>query len=85
MGQTIHAEGAERILQRLELGVEKWIDALAGLVAGPERVAERLDDAIVGDQALVALLRACPGRGCDDAAHRPELRRNVVARCCEQK
>src|SRR5205085_9052730 len=35
--------------QRMELGAQCALDAFARLVAGPQRVAERLDDVIGGD------------------------------------
>ena len=58
-----HAERGERLLERLELGVERRVHALAGLVAGPEVVAERLDD-VVGGHAHDASRRprACRAR-----------------------
>ncbi len=45
-GPDDHAQRAERLLERRELRVEQRVHALAGLVAGPELVPERLDDVI---------------------------------------
>src|ERR1044072_311522 len=48
-GPNDDSHGGERILERLELRRECGIDALPCFVAGPERVAEGLDDVIGGD------------------------------------
>ena len=42
-------ERGERLLEQRELREQVGIDAGAGLVAGPQAVAERLDDVIGGD------------------------------------
>ncbi len=47
-GPDDHAERAQRLLHRLELGVEQRVQALARLVARPERVAKRFDDVVRG-------------------------------------
>ena len=47
-----HAHRRERLLERLELRPQRRLDAVAGLVARPEVVAERLDD-VVGRDADV--------------------------------
>ena len=44
-----HAERRERLLEQAELRQQVGIDAGAGLVSGPEAVAERLDDVIGGN------------------------------------
>ena len=44
-----HAHRGERFLERMELRPQRRLDALAGLVAGPQIVAERLDDVIGRD------------------------------------
>jgi hypothetical protein len=49
-GPDDHAERAQRILQRLELGVQQRVHLLARLVARPERVAKRFDD-VIGSHA----------------------------------
>ena len=43
-----HAHRRERLFERVELRPQRRLDAFAGLVAGPEIVAERLDDVIGG-------------------------------------
>src|SRR5437764_13962040 len=43
------AHRLERILERLKLRQQVGLDSFAGLVVGPEIVAERLDDVIGGD------------------------------------
>ena len=43
------AHRGERVLERMELREQRRLDALAGLVAGPEVVAKRLDDVVGGD------------------------------------
>ena len=48
-GPNDDSHGGERILERLELRRERGIDPLPCLVAGPERVAEGLDDVVGGD------------------------------------
>ena len=48
------AHRGERLLQRMKLRQQRRLDALAGLVAGPQAVAERLDD-VVGRDADVRL------------------------------
>ena len=50
------AHRRERLLERLELRAQCGVDALAGLVAGPQIVAERLDD-VVGRDADVRRAR----------------------------
>ncbi len=44
-----HAHRGERFLQRMKLRPQRRLDAVAGLVAGPQVVAERLDDVIGRD------------------------------------
>ena len=44
-----HAHRGERFLERMKLRPQRGLDAVAGLVAGPEVVAERLDDVIGRD------------------------------------
>ena len=44
-----HAHSSERFLERVELREECGLDAVPCLVAGPEPVAEGLDDVIGGD------------------------------------
>ena len=43
------AHARERFLERMELRQQRGLDAVAGLVAGPQAVAERLDDVIGRD------------------------------------
>ncbi len=43
------AHRPERVLQRVELRQQSRLDAVAGLVARPQAVAERLDDVVGGD------------------------------------
>ena len=50
------AHRRERVLERMELRAQRRVDAVAGLVAGPEVVAERLDD-VVGRDADVRRAR----------------------------
>src|SRR2546425_792336 len=71
-GPDHHAERAQRVLERLELGVEHGIDALARLVTGPQRVAKRFDD-VIGGHAQVgrAALEHAEDRP-DDTADRAE-------------
>ena len=45
-GPYHHSHRRERFLERLELREQRGLDALPGLVVGPEVVAERLDDVI---------------------------------------
>ena len=76
-GPDRHAERAKRLLERLELPVQDRVHALARLVAGPERVAERLDDVIGSDaQVSDAALEHAEDRA-DDAADRAELGRRA--------
>ena len=49
IGQTATPIARERFLQRVELREQRRLDAVAGLVAGPEVVAKRLDDVIGRD------------------------------------
>ena len=62
IGQTATPIACERLLQRLELGAERALDAGAGLVAGPEVVAERLDHVVGGDAEM-------GGAALDDLQH----------------
>jgi hypothetical protein len=66
------AHGAERVLQRLELRQQRWLDTFARLVARPQAVAERLDDMVGGhpDVRLAALDEL--EHGLEDANHRAE-------------
>ena len=52
IGHTATPIAVERFLQRMELREQCGLDAVAGLVAGPEPVAERFDD-VVGRDADV--------------------------------
>src|SRR5262249_35509428 len=73
-GPDNHAERSQRIFHRLELREQQRIDSLAGLVPGPERVPEGLDDVIGGDAHVRgAALEHAEDRP-DDPAHRSELR-----------
>src|SRR5206468_9119090 len=45
-GPDHHSHCRERFLERVELREQRGLDALPGLVVGPEVVAERLDDVI---------------------------------------
>ena len=47
------AHGRERFFQRMELREQRRLDAFAGLVAGPQPVAKRLDD-VIGRNADVS-------------------------------
>ena len=60
------AHGHQRVLERLELGEELRRHARAGLVAGPEVVAEALDDVVGGDAEVGGALVE---RGEDRAEH----------------
>jgi hypothetical protein len=46
------SQGAERLLQRLELGEQRGLDPLARLVPAPELVAKGFDDVIGGDPQM---------------------------------
>ena len=74
-GPDDHPEGAERVLQRLELGVEHRVDALARLVVRPERVPERFDDVVGGHAEVGRAAFEHSQDGPDDAADRSELLR----------
>ena len=52
MGHTTTPIAAKRLLERHELRAQHGLDARAGLVAGPQRIAKRLDD-VVGCDAQV--------------------------------
>jgi hypothetical protein len=74
-----HAERAQRVLQRVELGAESGIHALTGLVARPERVAKRFDD-VIGRHAQVRRARLeHRDDGRDHAVDRPQLGTDVPA------
>ena len=49
IGQTATPSAIKRLLEERELREQVRLDAGAGLVAGPQTVAERLDDVIGGD------------------------------------
>ena len=66
------AHRRERLLERMELRAQRRVDAVAGLVAGPEVVAERLDD-VVGRDADVRRAASRPSRA-PCAARRPRRR-----------
>src|SRR4029453_13280860 len=85
-GPDHDAEGAQRVLEGLELGIQHRIDPFAGLVARPEPVAERLDDVIRGHaQVRRAPLEHAEHRG-HDAAHGPELLRGgALERRCRRE
>ena len=74
-GPDDHAQRAQRLLERLELRVQQRVHPLAGLVARPERVAERLDDVIGGHAQMrrAALEHAQDRR--DDAPNSQQLLR----------
>jgi hypothetical protein len=57
------AHGGERVLERLKLREQVWLDALARLVIGPEVIAEGLDH-VIGSDADVC------GAGLDHLQHR---------------
>src|SRR5207245_6957255 len=48
-----HAHDGERLFERVELREQRGVDALSGLVIGPQIVAKRLDD-VVGRHAEVS-------------------------------
>ena len=73
IGNTTTPIADERVLERVELGQQRGFDAGAGLVAGPEVVAERLDDVIGGHgQVRRAVPEQVEHRG-EDALHRGDL------------
>src|SRR6266699_1321756 len=51
-GPYRHAHGGEGVFERVELREQGGVDALTGLVIGPERVAKRLDDVVGGDAEM---------------------------------
>src|SRR5947207_2325073 len=51
-GPHRHAHGGEGVFERVELREQGGVDALTGLVIGPERVAKRLDDVVGGDAEM---------------------------------
>ena len=69
-----NAHRRERVLEWMKLGGEGRLDAGRGLVAGPEVVAERLDDVVGGDADVrLAVLDDLEHRlqHADDRAERP--------------
>ena len=72
--------GRERLFEQRKLREQRGFDALAGFVAGPESVAERLDD-VIGRDADVrrAVAHQAAHRG-EDAAHGRDLAAFGVAR-----
>ena len=88
LGPHRDAERVERVFEDGELGEEGRFDSFAGLVSGPEIVAERLDDVVGGDadvgRALLEELQDreddAPGRADVDPVGRSVLgHREVVA------
>ena len=73
-GPDHDAGGGERLLQRMELRHQRAVDALAGLVARPELVAERLDDVVGGDADVGGAALDHPEHGVHHAARRGERR-----------
>ena len=60
----------------MKLREQRWVDALAGLVARPQIVAERLDDVVGGDADMrgALLLHLLDGaQHADHGAERPLL------------
>jgi hypothetical protein len=72
-----HAERPQRVFQRLELRAKQRIDPLAGLVAGPERIAKGLDDVIGGHAHMRGPALEHAKDRSDDPAHRSQLRRRA--------
>ena len=68
IGHTATPSAVERGLERMELIPQRRVDAVAGLVAGPELVAERLDDVVGGDSDVGRALL-------EHAQHRADARR----------
>ena len=86
-----HAHRRQRLLERMELRLQRGVDAGAGLVAGPQIVAERLDHVVggdadmrraalqhLGDRAQHALDRAQRRVGAGCAAGAVELAEQLV-------
>lgn len=67
------AKRLERLLERMELAEEGRIDALAGLVAGPQVIPERLDDVIGGNPDVRRALLEQRDRRAEDTANRTHL------------
>ena len=72
-GPDNHAERAQRVFQRPELGVEQRVHALARLVPGPERVAERFDDVVSRHAKMRGAVFEHSEHRPDDPADRPQL------------
>ena len=74
-----NAHGRERLLERMELREQRALDAGAGLVAGPEPIAKRLDDMIGSDTEV----RVTPLDHLEHAsAERRRRRRKVDRHLC---
>lgn len=58
----------------MELSKQRGLDAFAGLVAGPQLVAERLDDMIGGDAQVRGAALDGLEHGVEDAEHGAERR-----------
>ncbi len=75
-----HAERGQHLFEQRELRPQRRLDALAGLVAGPQVVAERLDHVVGGHPDVRrAVVEHALHRG-QHAAHRAHLHARRVAR-----
>ena len=80
IGQTTTPSAVERLFEQRELRQQVGLDAGAGLVAGPQLVAERLDDVIGGDADVRGAAGDHAEHRRDDAAHRARLRGRRASR-----
>ena len=73
IGQHDDAHRRQRLLERMELRQQRRVDAGAGLVAGPEVVAERLDDVVGGDADVRGAVAEQVEHRAEDAPDRGDL------------
>ncbi len=78
IGQTVTPSALQRLFEQPELRQEVRVDARAGLVSGPQAIAERLDDVIGGDADVRGAAIDHAEHRADHAAHGADL--TAVAR-----
>ena len=80
IGQTATPSAGERFFEQRELREQVGLDASAGLVAGPELVAKRLDDVIGRDADVRRAAVIIPSTDVSTPRTAPTSRPSAIAR-----